>query len=407
MRIAINLAAVKSVGTQVYASGLIPAFARLGSEDQFAVFMSPKLDRLIGDQLPANFERRLTPVTEHVALRLLWEQAVLPIHLRRWQADVLFAPNEFAPLLCPCPTLLAVHNPNPHLQNTLQTRVQRSLSALSARVAARVVFVSHFAAAYLGSRLGVPASKRVVIYHGTDHSRWVPCARPAPVLAQYGLTAIPYILYVSQLRRFKRPETLIEAFAIWRQQPGRSDYRLVLTGEADDEPAFGQELRALAQRLGIADSTQFLGIVPAAHIPVLYQNADAFVLPTSMETFGHPYVEAMASGVPVICADTEVAREICGDAALYFPVGDARSLACALDTLVQSSGARRYELIERGRVRAQAFTWDREAIETLHLLHEVGGLYGRATGPGHPADRREESVICPPQSTRPNSGATV
>ena len=367
MRIAINLAAVKSVGTTVYCSGFMPALARLALDDQFVVFMSPELSELIGSQLPENFEQRITSVTHNVWVRILWEQTALPCYLRRWRADVLFAPMEFTPLLPPCPMVLAIHNPSPHLDNGLQNRFRRWLSSLSCRAADRVIFVSKYSAEFLGSRLGVPLSKRVVIYHGTDHSRWARCVNPEPVLSKYAVKDVPYILFVSQLYRYKRPETLIEAFAIWLQRSGRNSYRLLLTGTAVD-PDFFSVLNVLVEKLGIDEHIQFLGYVPASDISILYQNATAFVLPTSIETFGHPFVEAMSSGVPVICADIAVAHEICGDAALYFPVGDADVLAQTLESLV-SNPDMRTQMIRRGHVRATQFTWDREARETLALLH--------------------------------------
>jgi glycosyltransferase involved in cell wall biosynthesis len=65
----------------------------------------------------------------------------------------------------------------------------------------------------------------------------------------------------------------------------------------------------------------------------LYQHALAFVLPTTVETFGHPYAEAMASGSPLIAADTEIAREICGNAATFFPAGDVEGLVSAMRDL--------------------------------------------------------------------------
>ena len=141
----------------------------------------------------------------------------------------------------------------------------------------------------------------------------------------------------------------------------------MLTGTAVD-PHFSKVLKALVAKLGIGERARFLGYVPAADIPILYQNATAFVLPTSIETFGHPFVEAMSCGVPVICADIPVAHEICGDAALYFPVGDTDALAQAIESLV-SGPDMRAQMIRLGRGRAAQFTWDREALETLVLLH--------------------------------------
>jgi len=375
MRIALNFAGVRSVGTQVYATGLLPALARLAPNDNFLLFFPPEVASAVGKALPPSFEQRVIK-NNNVLLRLLWEQTILPVLLKLWRADVLFAPMEFTPLLPSCPTLLAVHSPGPFLgpefvPDNFAKHLRRWLTARSCVVARRVVFVSHYSASFLGDKLHVPHEKRAVNYHGSDHARWSACENPQPILQKHGIEAGSYILYVSQLRRFKRPDTLIRAFTLWRQKQGRSHYKLVLTGTPDYEPEYGQELSKLVEELGVGEYTRFLGYVPTTEIPILYQNAATFVLPTSMETFGHPFVEAMASGVPMICADTVIAREICGDVPLYFPVGDWQVLSRVLEEVVSKPGDAREKMIQCGRERAGAFTFEREASQNLAILREI------------------------------------
>ena len=111
----------------------------------------------------------------------------------------------------------------------------------------------------------------------------------------------------------------------------------------------------------------FLGEVPRCILPALYRHATAFVLPSMMESFGNPFVEAMCSGAPVIAADTEFARELCGDAATYFPVGDAAALAARLEEVAEQP-VLRARMISEGYRRGSTFSWEREAQETLALL---------------------------------------
>jgi glycosyltransferase involved in cell wall biosynthesis len=90
-----------------------------------------------------------------------------------------------------------------------------------------------------------------------------------------------------------------------------------------------------------------------------------------METFGHPFVEAMCAGTPVIAADTGFARELCEQAAMYFAPGNPEDLARILDLVTRDVGLRQ-ALSEKGRKRAGIFSWEREAAETLELMREVG-----------------------------------
>jgi alpha-1,3-rhamnosyl/mannosyltransferase len=232
-----------------------------------------------------------------------------------------------------------------------------------------VIFVSSSAAEFLGHRLGVPRHKRAVIPHGTDLARWSSVANGWPVLVKHRLSDLPYVLYVSQLYRYKDPGTLIEAFATWQADPAQPRHLLALTGTFV-ERGFRAELEALARRSGLGEAVRFLGLVPAEDLPALYQHAAAFALPTRVETFGQPFIEAMAAGAPVICAEIDVAREVCADAAVYFPPGDAGALADRLRRVTEDAGLRSV-LASKGRERAAGFTWEREARDTLTLLREV------------------------------------
>ena len=230
--------------------------------------------------------------------------------------------------------------------------------------------------------MNVPEHKRRVVFHGTDCDYFTRARGAQPVLEHYGLEDHKYVLYVSGFYSYKHPEVLIDAFHAFVRSAG-NDFKLVLVG-ADlliekTKRAAEERLRQQVGRLGLEADVIFAGQVPREHLVVLYQNTAAFVLPTVMETFGLPFVEAMASSAPVICADMPFAREICGDAALYFPAGDRVMLATHLGS-VACGGSQARRMAEAGRERSKAFSWQREAKGTLDLLTEVvRGRAGRAS----------------------------
>jgi 1,2-diacylglycerol 3-alpha-glucosyltransferase len=116
------------------------------------------------------------------------------------------------------------------------------------------------------------------------------------------------ILFVSRLAREKNLELLLRAFA------KTNDPALTLA-VAGDGPERG-EFEALAQDLGIAERTRFLGAVTHEMLPDLYASADAFVFPSTTETQGLVQAEALAAGALVIAADVAPNREVIGDAGL-------------------------------------------------------------------------------------------
>lgn len=381
MRIAINLTAVKSTGTKVYSSGIMPALGCIAKEDEFLVFLSSDAADLIGNKIPENFELRITTVTSSALLRSMWEQVIMPQYLRKWRADVLFAAYDIAPLLSPCPILLAIRNPsaallakgfwsNRSIAEQGKAYMHRFLSYLSCKKAHLVLYPSAYAAGLLGDLLGVPPAKRTFVHHGTDNDFWSVKQESDSVLAQYNINRNQFVLFVSEFYSYKHPDVLIEGFAQWRSKADKIGHKLVLVGKIPDID-YEKKLHQQVHDLGLENEVLFLGHVLRSHLAVLYQQAAAFVLPTVMETFGFPFVEAMASGIPVICADTEFAHELCGEAALYFPAGDAQALAKVLEKVLGQPIVDAY-MRKAGRCRAEMFSWEREAQETLNLLHKIG-----------------------------------
>jgi glycosyltransferase involved in cell wall biosynthesis len=148
--------------------------------------------------------------------------------------------------------------------------------------------------------------------------------------------------------------------------------RLILTCKLNSENNPGnyraEMAAALVRELGIGEEVIELDSVPYGSLHSIYRACDIYVTPAYAETFAHPLVEAMASGLPVIAADLAVHREICGEAALYFPRFSPEMLAERVMQTSQSAeqGA---AMRERGLLRAQDFNWDRHIEELLLLMH--------------------------------------
>lgn len=119
-----------------------------------------------------------------------------------------------------------------------------------------------------------------------------------------------------------------------------------------------------------------LGAVPYGQLHQLYRRTDVYVTPAYTETFAHPLVEAMSNGLPVIASDLAVHREICGEAALYFPRFSANELAKRLVDLI-SSPATSARLGAIGRIRSRGFSWEKhvdqlvELAQSLTITHRV------------------------------------
>ena len=88
--------------------------------------------------------------------------------------------------------------------------------------------------------------------------------------------------------------------------------------------------------------------------------------PAYAETFAHPLVEAMASGLPVVASDLEVHREVCENAAIYFPRFSSELLAGCVAQVAQLNQTSRHRA-DLGLLRSRQFSWKTHVDEVLGL----------------------------------------
>ena len=175
------------------------------------------------------------------------------------------------------------------------------------------------------------------------------------------------MLSLSAKRPHKNLGRLIGALA---RIPGERRPLLVLPGYGTWHEA---ELRERAAALGVGADVRFLGWVSEEELEGLWALARAFVFASLYEGFGLPVLEAMARGVPVACSNASSLPEVAGDAALMFDPYDERAIAAALETLLLQDEPTRARVRAHGLARAQQFSWQRTARETL-------ASYARALG---------------------------
>ena len=210
-------------------------------------------------------------------------------------------------------------------------------------------------------RLGVAREKLTVTYQGLD-AAWGATPAPAPHVEDDG---VPYVLFVGNIKPNKNLALLLHAFA---DVAARVPFRLVLAGRTDGFRTGDGAALALAERLG--PRVRMAGEVSDTTLRALYAGATAFCLPSRLEGFGLPLLEAMASGCAVLCSTAGSLPEVAGGAALQFSpeLSPGREqLAAALLRVATDEGLVR-DLQSRGRMRAAAFSYTRCAFETTEVL---------------------------------------
>ena len=135
-------------------------------------------------------------------------------------------------------------------------------------------------------------------------------------------------------------------------------------------PSLSGADRALAERLGVLGSVSELGMVPDEEMPSLYNAVDVLLFPSLYEGFGWPPLEAMASGVPVVCSRAGSLDEVVGQAALTADPDDVEALAWHVGSVLGDARLRE-ALIARGLQHAAQFSWDRTAAQAIEIYRRV------------------------------------
>jgi glycosyltransferase involved in cell wall biosynthesis len=296
--------------------------------------------------------------------RVLYERTAYTSAIGRSGCDVFLGLCNTLPPSLRVPSAVVIQSTQfqfvPEAYGFLQRNYQRWGVAKAVRAADAVITVSEHSRQDIIRWLGADPGKVHTIHHGVAFSS-EETSRPAPKVER------PYILCVSAFYPYKNLFRLIEAFGILKRDG--LPHELVIIG-GDTPGVMRDDLSGHARALGVEDSVQLPGRVPQDVLEDSYRGADVFVMPSLYETFGHPLLEAMALGCPVVAARASCLPEITGDAAELVDPSSPASIAQGLAAVVTVPG-RRAELVRLGKERVNAFSWTTAAQMTLKVLETV------------------------------------
>jgi glycosyltransferase involved in cell wall biosynthesis len=347
----------------------------------------------VQSQLRGQFERipnvRLlrADTPQSTAARFWFEQNQLPELIRDSGADVLISAGNFALRKSPVPQILLSGNSlytsadfdrdlwqRREFGMLLDNRIKNAFARKSVHWADRTVAPTRAFADELKRWTG---NEVRAIHHGFDHDLFFGDSSPlADDVQRKLLDAVDDVklLFVSHYNYYRNFETLFRALPLITESLKPRKVRLFLTCKLHNDANPGayrvQKASALIQRLGIRDEVVELGAIPYRSLHHLYRACDIYVTPAYTETFAHPLVEAMASGLPIIASDLPVHREVAAEAAYYFPCFSAEALA---DNVVRLAANMQLKtaLAAAGRQRSAHFSWKTHVEQLLDLAFSL------------------------------------
>ena len=384
IRLFINGLAASAGGGLTYLRNVIPHLARRDGV-RTTVLLNSALRTEFEES--ANLSFMVEAGSGNVLRRSIHEQTGIPRLIRRSGAQVLISAGNFALLKSPVPQILLSRNSlytSADFMRDVQTRgdyaiwIDTMVKGWLARQSIRCADVTVAPSWSFADELSRWSGREVTaIHHGFDADAFTKSGAPlsAEVQAQLeaGRNAVR-LLFVSHYNYYRNFETLFRAMPILSRRLRGKRIKLYLTcrlSEGENPGSYRTQVAStLVNDLRTTCDIVELGSVPYHSLHRLYRACDIYVTPAYAESFAHPLVEAMSSGVPVVASDLPVHREICTEAAVYFSRFSPEELADCVFR-VSDSPELRASLSSCGLRRSRDFSWEKHVSQLIEL---AGGL---------------------------------
>ncbi len=216
---------------------------------------------------------------------------------------------------------------------------------------------------------GFEADKIKVIYNGIDHSLFYPREIISGEYVDIKPSAIKkrYFIYSANMTTaLKNHCELIKAFGEFKKNTGLP-HRLVLSGA---EGEYSEQVHRAVSECAYSCDIFMTGYFPHESLPELYAGSAGFIYPAQNEGVGSPVLEAMATGVPVACANSGALPEVSGGNTVLFDTTDIKDIACAMERLAVDTELCKKN-IDNGLEWVKSFSWKKTAEQTIELLQSI------------------------------------
>jgi alpha-1,3-rhamnosyl/mannosyltransferase len=338
---------------------MVKALARRRSKFSYTLVLDREPDREFPVEVLAHpTARTVTQAAVGEGHRSISDMLSLSRAVAKAKFDLFFFPAVYSyfPLLSRTPCVVCFHDTiaERHPELTFPTKRNALFWNLKSRLAklqsARVMTVSEASAWDLSLVLGVPRERIDVVTEAAD-----------PVFRVVEAPRRSVLVYVGGLNPHKNLIGLLRAMpAVLAKRP---DVELAIVGDTSKRGFYDNvdELTNAVERDPILKrAVRFTGFLSDEELVLLLNGATALVLPSLLEGFGLPAVEAMACGLPVVASRRGSLPEVIGDAGLFFDPLSSDDISRAILRLVEDP-ALQADLRTRALARAATFTWERGA----------------------------------------------
>lgn len=308
----------------------------------------------------------LLPQARHPFLYIWYFELSLTRFLRQLKPDLFFSPDGYMSLRTKTPSVIQFHDLNfehfPKDMPKVHLWHYKRYFPRYAKKAKRIVTVSKFSKQDIVSCYHVSPEKIDVAYNGVNEF-FAPISETEKAEIRNRYTdGNPYFIFVGSLHPRKNLARLFTAFDLFKSQTP-SDVKLLIVGE---KRWWSEPIQKAYEKMRFQGDVIFAGRLSAEDLHMVTASALASVYVSYFEGFGIPILEAFKCDTPVITSNVTSMPEVADDAALLVDPFSEASIAEAMTEMLDET--KRAELIEKGRERREAFSWDKAAEDIWNCL---------------------------------------
>lgn len=356
-------------GMDFVALETIRQLEKLNDGNEYYIIVAPGEDRHCLNEGP-----NLSIIELHCPSYPLWEQVALPLAVKRLGVDLLHCTSNTAPLWCPVPLVLTLHDiiylePRQHkslsLYQEMGWRYRRIIVPRILNKCKKIITVSQFECNRIRERLHIPQDRITAIYNGYN-----PQFRELPetnmsVVSKY-IPKPGFLFFLGNTDPKKNTARTLKAYSIYLKKSMVKRPLLI----ADLKSEYIYEILKQENLQDIKPHLYYPGYIDNSDLPELYHAAYAFLYPSLRESFGIPMLEAMACGTPVIAGNVSAMPEVAGQSELLVDPTDPDRIADALLQLENDQAFYESQVVY-GLHRVKAFSWENTAKAYSAIYQEI------------------------------------
>ena len=313
------------------------------------------------------------PPYRHPLLYLFYMEIVVGFFLKKYKSDLFLSMEGFLCLSAKCKQLPIIYDLNfEHQPQDLPFRNRiyfRTFYPKFARKAIRIVTISEYSKSDIADTYKIPLNKIDNVSCGVKENFYPLDDNLKQITRDRYTKGAEYFFFIGSMHPRKNIVRLLQAFELFKKE-SNAPLKLVLAGNI----CWGDEtVQAVISKMTAKNDIVFTGRISDEQLVNLLGSAYALTFVPTFEGFGLPIVEAFQSDVPVICSNTTSMPEVAGNAALMVDPFNTEDIAEKM-TMLWNNQLLRKELIVKGRLQKNLFTWKRTSELLYKSIQDCGKL---------------------------------